>query len=227
MPSNCRFEPTSERSMQFGVDKAHSTPWHERHYIGKYYLPCSSIAELHDRPYADLAFAAFSKALERIRKIGGIKHDPENSRYRYRTKLWKIFHGQLIYLGKKRETNDKRTFDAVSCDLTARQTARQTAEGEHFDGLCDKGRVIIASLLADNYKELPYYERFDESELTVWRTWAFARMNGAETARICRVSESMVSRYKDSVNGMIAEIAAEELREEIRHERASGPFLAR
>ena len=227
MESNCRFETTSETSMQFGRDKAHSTPWHERHYFGKYYLPCSTIAERRDRPYADLAFAAFVKTLKRIRKIGGIQHDPEKDECRYRTKLWKIFHGQLIALGKRRTADDKKIAKAVSDELSAEQATRQTAEGEYFDGLCDKGRVIIASLLSENYKELPYYERFDGAELTVWRTWAFARMSGADAARICRVSEATVSRYKDSVNETLVEIAAEELREEDHHERAAGSILSR
>ena len=213
--------------MQFGRDKAHSTPWHERHYFGKYYLPCSTIAERRDRPFADLAFAAFVKALERIRKIGGIEHDPEKAGCRYRTKLWTIFHGQLIALGKRRTAHDKKIAQAVSDKLTTEHATRQTAEGEDFDRLCDKGRVIIASLLADNYKEFPYYERFDDAELTVWRTWAFARMSGAEAARICRVSEATVSRYKDSVNETIVEIAAEELRKEANHERAAGSVFAR
>ena len=227
MSNNCRFEPTSETSMQFGRDKAHSTPWHERHYFNKYYPPCSSISERRDKPYADLAFTAFVNALRRIRKTGGIEHDPEKDECRYRTKLWKIFHGQLIYLGKHRETNDQRVVDAVSDKLTAEQATRQTAEAEYFDRLCDKGRVIIASLLSDNYKEFPYYERFDDAELTVWRTWAFARMSGADAARTCRVSEATVSRYKDSVNGTIVEIAAEELRKEDRYERDAGSVLTR
>lgn len=213
--------------MQFGRDKAYSTPWHERHYFNKYYPPCSSISERRDRPYADLAYDAFVKTLQRIRKIGGIEHDPEKDKCRYRTKLWKIFHGQLIYLGKHRETKDQRVVDAVSDKLTAEQATRQTTEAEYFDRLCDKGRVIIASLLSDNYKEFPYYERFDGAELTVWRTWAFARMSGADAARTCRVSEATVSRYKDSVNGTIVEIAAEELRKEANHERAAGSVLSR
>lgn len=227
MANTCRFEQTSETSMQFGRDKAHTTPWHEQHYISKYYLPCSTIAERRDRPYADLAFAAFVKALERIRKAGGIRHDPEKPGCRYRTKLWKIFHGQLIALGKRRTAHDKNVAEFTSDKLTAEQATRQTAEGEYFDRLCDKGRVIIASLLADNYKEFPHYERFDDAELTVWRTWAFARMSGADAARTCRVSEATVSRYKDSVNGTIVEISAEELRKEDRHERAAGSVLSR
>ena len=227
MTSNCRFEPTSETSMQFGRDKAHSTPWHEQHYISKYYLPCSSISERRDRPYADLAFAAFVKTLKRIREIGGIKHDPEKPGCRYRTKLWTIFHEQLIALGKRRAADDKKIAEAVSDRQTTEHATRQTAEGEEFDELCEKGRVIIASLLADNYKEFPYYERFDDAELTVWRTWAFVRMSGTDAARICRVSEATVSRYKDSVNGAIVEIAAEELRKEALRERAAGSVLSR
>ena len=227
MANTCRFEPTSDVSMQFGRDKAHSTPWHERHYIGKYYLPCSSIAERRDRPYADLAFAAFVKTLKRIREIGGIKHDPEKPGCRYRTKLWTIFHEQLIALGKRRAADDKKIAEAVSDRQTTEHATRQTAEGEEFDELCEKGRVIIASLLADNYKEFPYYERFDDAELTVWRTWAFVRMSGTDAARICRVSEATVSRYKDSVNGAIVEIAAEELRKEALRERAAGSVLSR
>ena len=87
MSSTCRFEPTSETSMQFGRDKAHSTPWHERHYFNKYYPPCSSISERRDKPYADLAFTAFVNALRRIRKTGGIRHDSQKAGCRYRTKL--------------------------------------------------------------------------------------------------------------------------------------------
>ena len=121
----------------------------------------------------------------------------------------------------------KKIAEAVSDELSAKQATRQTDESEYFARLCDKGRVIIASLLSDNYKEFPYYERFDESELTVWRTWAFARMSGAETARICRVSESTVSRYKDSINETIIEIAAEDLRKEDRYERDAGSVLSR
>ena len=227
MSSTCRFEPTSETSMQFGRDKAHSTPWHERHYFNKYYPPCSSISERRDKPYADLAFAAFVNALRRIRKTGGIRHDPEKDTCRYRTKLWTIFHEQLIALGKRRAADDKKIAEAVSDELSAKQATRQTDESEYFARLCDKGRVIIASLLSNNYKEFPYYERFDESELTVWRTWAFARMSGAETARICRVSEATVSRYKDSINETIIEIAAEDLRKEDRYERDAGSVLSR
>lgn len=227
MESNCRFETTSKTSMQFGRDRAHTTPWHEQHYISKYYPPCSTIAERRDRPYADLAFTAFVNALRRIRKTGGIRHDPQKAGCRYRTKLWTLFHEQLIALGKQRAAHDKDVAEFTADKLTAEQATRHTAEGEYFDGLCDKGRVIIASLLSDNYMEFPYYERFDESELTVWRTWAFARMSGAETARICRVSEATVSRYKDSVNETIVEIAVEELRKEANHERAAGSVLPR
>ena len=227
MESNCRFETTSETSMQFGRDKAHSTPWHERHYFNKYYPPCSSISERRDKPYADLAFTAFVNALRRIRKTGGIQHDPEKDTCRYRTKLWTIFHEQLIALGKRRAADDKKIAEAVSDELSAKQATRQTDESEYFARLCDKGRVIIASLLSNNYKEFPYYERFDESELTVWRTWAFARMSGADAARTCRVSEATVSRYKDSVNETIVEIAVEELRKEANHERAAGSVLSR
>ena len=227
MPNAFRFEPTSDTSMQFGRDENHSTPWHEQHYISKYYPPCSTIAERRDRPYADLAFTAFVNALRRIRKTGGIQHDPEKDTCRYRTKLWTIFHEQLIALGKRRAADDKKIAEAVSDELSAKQATRQTDESECFARLCDKGRVIIASLLSDNYKEFPYYERFDESELTVWRTWAFARMSGAETARICRVSEATVSRYKDSINETIIEIAAEELRKEDSHERAAGSVFPR
>ena len=227
MESNCRFEQTSETSMQFGRDKAHSTPWHERHYFNKYYPPCSAIAEQRDRPYADLAFAAFVKTLERIRNKGGIRHAPQKTGCRYRTKLWTLFHEQLIALGKRRAAHDKKVAEFTSDKLTAEQATRQTAEGEDYDMLCENGRIIIASLLADNYKEFPHYERFDDSELTVWRTWAFARMSGADAARICRVSEATVSRYKDSVNGTIVEIAAEELRKEAGYERAAGSVLSR
>lgn len=227
MSDTFRFETTSETSMQFGRDKAHSTPWHERHYFGKYYLPCSTIAERRDKPYADLAFTAFVNALRRIRKTGGIRHDPQKAGCRYRTKLWTLFHEQLIALGKQRAAHDKKIAKAVSDELSAEQATRQTAACEEFEELCEKGRVIIASLLSENYKELPYYERFDGAELTVWRTWAFARMSGAETARICRVSESTVSRYKDSINETIIEIAAEELRKEDSHERAAGSVLSR
>ena len=227
MSSTCRFEPTSETSMQFGRDKAHSTPWHERHYFNKYYPPCSSISERRDKPYADLAFAAFVKTLERIRNNGGIRHDPQKAGCRYRTKLWTLFHEQLIALGKQRAAHDKEVAEFTADKLTAEQATRHTAEGEYFDGLCDKGRVIIASLLSDNYMEFPYYERFDGAELTVWRTWAFARMSGADAARTCRVSEATVSRYKDSVNGTIVEIAAEELRKEDSHERAAGSVFPR
>lgn len=227
MSDTFRFETTSETSMQFGRDKAHSTPWHERHYFGKYYLPCSTIAERRDKPYADLAFTAFVNALRRIRKTGGIRHDPQKAGCRYRTKLWTLFHEQLIALGKQRAAHDKKIAKAVSDELSAKQATRQTDESECFAQLCNKGRVIIASLLSDNYMEFPYYERFDGAELTVWRTWAFARMSGAETARICRVSESTVSRYKDSINETIIEIAAEELRKEDSHERAAGSVLSR
>ena len=213
--------------MQFGRDEAHTTPWHEQHYISKYYPPCSTIAERRDRPYADLAFTAFVNALRRIRKTGGIQHDPEKDTCRYRTKLWTIFHEQLIALGKRRAADDKKIAEAVSDELSAKQATRQTDKSEYFARLCDKGRVIIASLLSNNYKEFPYYERFDESELTVWRTWAFARMSGAETARICRVSEATVSRYKDSINETIIEIAAEDLRKEDRYERDAGSVLSR
>ena len=213
--------------MQFGRDKAHSTPWHERHYFNKYYPPCSSISERRDKPYADLAFTAFVNALRRIRKTGGIRHDPQKAGCRYRTKLWTLFHEQLIALGKRRAADDKKIAEAVSDELSAKQATRQTDESEYFARLCDKGRVIIASLLSDNYMEFPYYERFDGAELTVWRTWAFARMSGADAARTCRVSEATVSRYKDSVNGTIVEIAAEELRKEDRYERDAGSVLSR
>ena len=227
MANTCRFEQTSETSMQFGRDKAHTTPWHERHYFNKYYPPCSSISERRDKPYADLAFTAFVNALRRIRKTGGIRHDPQKAGCRYRTKLWTLFHEQLIALGKQRAAHDKEVAEFTADKLAAEQATRQTDESEYFARLCDKGRVIIASLLADNYKEFPHYERFDDAELTVWRTWAFARMSGADAARTCRVSEATVSRYKDSVNGTIVEIAAEELRKEDRYERDAGSVLSR
>ena len=63
MSNTCRFETTSDTSMQFGRDEAHMTPWHGQHYISKYYPTCSAISERRDRPYADLAYDAFGTLL--------------------------------------------------------------------------------------------------------------------------------------------------------------------